>query len=381
MALAEALPALDNDPGLTQSRGELSRARHLPGYIYHSDEIFRLEKQKIFMKDWLAMARVEEFEKAGDYRTFRVMGEPLIICRDGEGAINAFANVCAHRGVEVASGEGNLEEFSCPYHGWLYDLQGKLIGAPYMKEAEGFDPASCRLKPVRSGIWAGWIFVNFGDDAPPLESFVEWFDGAFGFFRMEDCRSAGKYQTELDCNWKLVNENLMDVYHFQVLHAGTFGAHLDGEQFNIGLTGKGDVNAFYKAAPTTPEGKTLVGKMPWFGDDIGEDLGCMGFLSPQFHVFGRCDEISPLIVEPLGPDRTRCTLYHLFPKQRFEAPDFAEKARIYYDFWIEILEEDRDMVQALQRNMRSVQFRPGPMSKLERTVQNIMNGYLDRVRA
>ncbi|MCE2482384.1 MAG: Rieske (2Fe-2S) protein [Alphaproteobacteria bacterium] len=135
MALAEALPALENDPGLTQSRGELSRARHLPGYVYHSEEIFRLEKQKIFMKDWLAMARVEEFERAGDYRTFRVMGEPVIVCRDGEGAISAFANVCAHRGVEVASGEGNLEEFSCPYHGWLYDLQGKLIGAPYMKEA------------------------------------------------------------------------------------------------------------------------------------------------------------------------------------------------------------------------------------------------------
>ena len=147
MAFAEALPELENDTDLTQSRGDLRKALHLPGYIYHSEEIFELEKEKIFMKEWLAMARIEEFEKAGDYRTFRVMGEPVIICRDKAGVLNAFANVCAHRGVEVASGEGNLEEFSCPYHGphrgvevasgegnleefscpyhgWLYDLQG-----------------------------------------------------------------------------------------------------------------------------------------------------------------------------------------------------------------------------------------------------------------
>jgi choline monooxygenase len=381
VALVETLPELETDPKLTQSRGDLSTALHLPGYVYHSPEIFEIEQEKIFMKDWLAMGRVEEFEKAGDYRTFRVMGEPVIICRDGNGTLNAFANVCAHRGVEVASGEGNLDEFSCPYHGWLYDLQGKLIGAPYMKEAEGFDPANCRLKPLRLGTWAGWVFINFDEHAESFESSIAWFDDAFGMFRMEDCRFSGKYVTELDCNWKFVNENLMDVYHFQTLHVATFGAHLDGEKFKIGLTDKGDVNAFYKAAPTVPEGKTLVGKMPWFGDDIGEDLGCMGHFAPQFHVFGRCDHISPLIVEPLGVDRTRMTLYHLFPKDLFDKPDFAEKAQVYYDFWIQILEEDRTMVQGMQRNMRTEQFLPGPMSKLEKTVQNIINGYLDRVQA
>ena len=313
MAFAEALPELENDTDLTQSRGDLRKALHLPGYIYHSEEIFELEKEKIFMKEWLAMARIEEFEKAGDYRTFRVMGEPVIICRDKAGVLNAFANVCAHRGVEVASGEGNLEEFSCPYHGWLYDLQGKLIGAPYMEEAEGFNPANCRLKPLCLGMWAGWVFINFDDQAEPFEASIAWFDNAFSIFRMEDCRYSGKYVTELDCNWKLVNENLMDVYHLQTLHVATFGAHLDGEKFKINVTDKGDVKAFYKAAPTVPKGKTLVGKMPWFGNDIGEDFACMGHLAPQFHVFGRCDHISPLIVEPLSVDRTRMTLYHLFP--------------------------------------------------------------------
>ena len=150
--------------GVEETRQPLHSARHLPGYVYTSPEILALEKEKIFMRDWLCMGRVEEIENPGDYMTFRVLGEPLIIARNEKGEINAFANVCRHRGVEVASGSGNLKEFSCPYHGWTYDLEGRLVGAPYMKEAEGFDPKSCRLSPLKCDTWAGWIFVNFDSE-------------------------------------------------------------------------------------------------------------------------------------------------------------------------------------------------------------------------
>ena len=100
--------------GLDGARSALNRARHLPGYIYTSAEIFQREKENIFMKDWLCVARVEEVEKPGDFMTFRIMDEPAVVARDRDGKLNAFANVCAHRGVEVASGEGNAEEFTCP---------------------------------------------------------------------------------------------------------------------------------------------------------------------------------------------------------------------------------------------------------------------------
>ena len=376
MAVAEDL-SLPRD--LSETRAELRRARHLPGYVYDSPEIFALEKEKIFLKDWLALARVEEIERPGDYMTFRVLGEPVVVCRDRDGAINAFANVCAHRGVEVAAGSGNTGEFSCPYHGWLYDLQGKLIGAPYMKEAEGFDPAACRLKPLRSGTWAGWVFVNFDDAAMPLERHVAFFEEAFGFFRMQDCRLGSKHTTDVDCNWKFVNENLMDVYHFQTLHAETFGAHLDGEQFAIKTTARGDVSAFYDAAPITPEGKSLLGTIPWLEGEVDEKLGCMGYLTPHLHMFGRCDMSLPMTIEPLAPDRTRINIYFLYPGSRFDEDGFADKIKVYHDFGALVLDEDRSMVQGMQRNMASRHFVPGPMSKLERTVHDIVNGYLERV--
>ena len=135
MALDDHFDPVTVERDVARTVAPLNEALHVPGFIYNSEEVFALERERLFMKEWVCALRVEQVADPGDYVAMRLMGEPFIICRDKDGNLNAFANVCAHRGVEVASGEGNLEEFSCPYHGWLYDLQGKLIGAPYMKEA------------------------------------------------------------------------------------------------------------------------------------------------------------------------------------------------------------------------------------------------------
>ena len=104
---------------IRKTRRGLGQARHLPGFLYTSPEIFDYEVEAIFMKEWLCVGRVEEFENEGDYRAIRIAGEPLLVCRDGAGRLNAFSNVCQHRGVEVTTGEGNLKSFRCPYHAWV----------------------------------------------------------------------------------------------------------------------------------------------------------------------------------------------------------------------------------------------------------------------
>ena len=90
--------------GLAPMRKPLATARHLPGYVYTSQEVLELEKERLFMTDWLMICREEEVESPGDYMTFRILSEPVLVCRDGDGELHAFANVCRHRGVEVASG-------------------------------------------------------------------------------------------------------------------------------------------------------------------------------------------------------------------------------------------------------------------------------------
>ena len=108
MATSEILsPGTNGDFG--ETRAALSKARHLPGYIYTSPEVYQLEKDKVFMKDWLCVGRMEEVENPGDYMALRVLDEPIIVARDTAGKVNAFANVCQHRGVEVAVLEEDRE--------------------------------------------------------------------------------------------------------------------------------------------------------------------------------------------------------------------------------------------------------------------------------
>ena len=378
MAVAGTLSDPVLRDGLDATRESIGRAHHLPGYIYTSPEIFQLEKEKIFMKDWLCMARLEEVENPGDYVTFRVMGEPMLIVRDEDGGVHAMSNVCRHRGVEVASGSGNVSEFSCPYHGWTYDLAGKLVGAPYMKEAEGFNLSSCRLKPLRVGFWAGWIFVTFNDEAPPLEEYVSEFEKEYAFLKQEECRLADRIVTELECNWKLVIENFMDVYHVQVIHLDTFGSAISLEDFSVSLKDRGGFSVVYPAAPMVVGNKSLFGPMPWLKDK-DESFAATGFLQPNLQMFVRIDDVQPFTIWPLAPDRTQVIIHTLMPKANLERPDFEEKIKLYHDFMVMVAEEDRAMVRSLQQGVASRAFRPGPMSALENNIHNTINGFLERI--
>lgn len=364
--------------GVARTRETLHKARHLPGHVYTSPEIYRLEKQQIFMRDWLCVGRMEEVGEPGDYMALRIMDEPIVVARDDDGRVNAFGNVCRHRGVEVVSGSGNAREFSCPYHAWLYDLRGRLIGAPYMKEAEDFVPENCRLTPLRFDEWRGWMFVNFDPDAVPLAEFAAEYEREFAFLHHEKTRLATKHIVDLDCNWKLFVENLQDFYHVQVLHRDTFGGHIDIDEFVFNVKEKGGFSSFYDAAPDTPDSVSLVGKMPWLADKP-MSFAYTGFLAPNFHMFGRIDESHPMVIWPLAPDKTRVIVYHVFPAEHFDRPDFAEKARVYHDFLARVVEEDREMVNSLQRGMNSRLFEPGPLSRMEVNLHSLLNYYLDRM--
>ena len=364
--------------GLEAMRGPLERAHHVPGYIYSSPEVFQIEKERIFMKQWLCVAREEKFETAGAYTTFRIMGEPVLVVRDADGSLRAFANICAHRGVEVASGEGTAKEFMCPYHGWTYGLGGKLTGAAFMTGADGFDPATCRLPPLRLDIWAGWVFVCFDDDAPPLAEHVAEFEQAVGLVRQGECRQAIKFTTDLDCNWKLVNENFFDYYHFKVLHAASIGRSQSRHELDCTFLGNGGLSFRPHAGPQNPTGKLLLGKLPWLKDQP-DDFSINAFLPPTFHQFCGLERLAGVVVWPLSPTRTRLVTRQLYQEEHFSRPEFDEVVQTYRDGQLRVLEEDREMVMSLQRVMTTRGYRPGPLSHLENGVRHVINGYLDRL--
>ena len=120
-AKSEESPILRYDPktfgySVISEAPEVSQ-NHKSGRVYFSEEVMEREIEEIFMKEWLLVGRAEEVEKAGDYFTHDIGDEPVVVTREKNGNIQAFANVCRHRGVKVAWGAGSTKYFSCPYHG------------------------------------------------------------------------------------------------------------------------------------------------------------------------------------------------------------------------------------------------------------------------
>jgi len=364
---------------LAATRRELRQARHAPGYIYSSPEFYRAEVEEYFMRDWLYVAREEELPDPGDYMALRLVEQPVVIARGKDGELHAYYNMCLHRGVEVAYGSGNARMFRCPYHGWTYDLSGKLIGAPHMGQTEGFDVKACRMKPVRIGTWRRNVFITFNPEAPTLAEFVADLEEEFGFLGMEKCRLGHKITRELDCNWKLVHENYLDFYHVHVLHSKTTGARFSWKDDEWKKKRNGAITLFYKAAPHTPNGELFFGKMPWLADR-DTNFACTGYRMPNFTLFGRIDTVRVACAWPLGPDRCVVNIFIMFPEEFHQRVDFSEKAQIAGEFQIRTLEEDRSMLASMQKAMPLPAYMPGPMSYLENPIHFYLNSHLDRLQ-
>lgn len=364
--------------GMRGMRQPLAQASHLPGEIYTSQEIYEKELAEYFGQEWLYMGRAEQFPNPGDYEARRVLGRPIIIARSRAGELHAFYNMCRHRGVEVAQGAGNTSIFKCPYHGWSYDLEGKLTGAAYMRETEGFDTSNCRLPKIQLNVWRGNIFINFAAEPQDFETAMGGIEKDFGFLQADKCRLADVTTMELACNWKFFHENLMDYYHVGVLHVKTFGAKFSWTAENLVLKDNGGLTMHYKSAPSTPEGVSLFGKMPWLADRENT-FACTGFFPPNITMFARIDCIKFITAWPLGPDRCEVRIYMLFPQEFHDDPEFATKLDAYRQYQGQIYEEDRSMIESMQRNMALPEYAPGRLSTMEKPIHHFLGSYVKRM--
>jgi Rieske 2Fe-2S family protein len=350
---------------------------HKSGHVYTSQEVYELEKQKIFYHDWLIVGRVEEVAKPGDYLTMRIADEPILVTRNRENELVALANVCAHRGVEVASGQGHVKNFTCPYHGWVYDLNGQLVNAQHLERAGNFDLRRCRLPRLRLDTWGGFIFVTFNEAAPPLLEALGDVPGIYAPYQPERLRLAIKFPGYLDCNWKLLNENLTDIYHIAVLHTATFGPHqpLSGYRFSIR---DGGYDGRFVGGTLAPGGKSLFGPIPWLPEALHSG-GFSSHIPPNCAFFPRFDYLSFTTAWPIAVDRCVGWSYMLFPEDHFAQPDFMEKAQVYADFYKAFLDEDIEMIASLQKGLKSRFYGRGPMSPFEAGVAQTIKHNVDDI--
>ena len=369
---------------LAPTRAPLEDARHLPGHYYTSRDIYEMEVEKLFMRDWLMVARIEEFSAPGDYMTLEIVGEPIVLCMNQRGALGAFANVCRHRGAAVASGSGNAASFTCPFHGWVYDLDGRLVAPSQPRGLPRFDSARCRLAPIRLDVWGGCVFVCFDEDGPTLAEYmaVDEFADSAAFLRPEDMRLVDRFAYEIDCNWKLLPENLIDTYHVEVIHKGTFATEGFGETSlrDVVFT-KWGWRKVYPSRSMSPDGELLFGPTPWLADhELGANFAYSAFLRPNLNLLARADMIQPWVTYPLGPERSLVTGFTCLWKGAEQKPAFRQKVQLLKDFARKFAGEDMDLLERTQRGLRARRFSGGPMHAQELAIHHRINRYLDAMQ-
>jgi len=302
--------------------------------------------------------------------------------RDDAGRLRAFVNSCRHRGTVLVEGEGNCRAFKCPYHSWVYALDGELLGAPEMQKTSNFDCAQYPLVPVRLETWAGFLFINFDPKAEPLASYLGDLPDNLAGHTGADLVCTRRKVYELNCNWKLFAENAKESYHIATVHRKTINQYASAEiaryeyvdvrgQYAMNYAEHSGSMALLKGDSGFPVMRTL---------EARARQGTLSpFIFPSTYVAATIDTLWYLELHPHGPDRT--TLVHgaCFPRATVERPDFPDLVENYYRRWDITIDEDNAICEKQQRGLSSRINGRGRFCYRERVVHQIDNWVLDRV--
>jgi phenylpropionate dioxygenase-like ring-hydroxylating dioxygenase large terminal subunit len=186
---------------------------------YYSAEYLRLENERLWPRVWQMACREEEIPKVGDYLTYEVGDESIIVVRTLDGEIRAHYNVCQHRGRQLTEGCGHALRFHCRFHGWQYELDGSNAHIVDEGDWDGeLDAKDLGLPSVRVDTWGGWVFVNPDDDCEPLADFLGEAAEILAPFELQRMRYRWRKWLVMPCNWKVALEAFNEGYHVRTTH-------------------------------------------------------------------------------------------------------------------------------------------------------------------
>ena len=194
----------------------------IPWSWYEDPAVARRERERIFMRSWQYAGRTAELTAPGSYLATQVGGLPVVVTRDRDDTLRAFANVCRHRGAIVAHGAGERGTLQCPYHAWTYGLDGGLRGAPRTKDDPGFATDGLGLVPMAAGSWGPFLFVNPEAEAAPLAEALGDLPEVVAAHGLDVDALVFHHRAEYEirANWKIALENYLECYHCQLNHPG-----------------------------------------------------------------------------------------------------------------------------------------------------------------
>lgn len=362
------------------ARSPFSKADTIPAVLYHSEEVYALEMQRIFAKEWVCPGLAADIPAVGDFITFTIVDQPIFVMRGKDGVIRSFSNVCLHRMMLLLEGAGSCPgKIVCPYHAWTYNTEGNVIGAGHMGGRDPvFDKKQFTLPELRTEIWQGWIYVTMNPQAPSVSSLLSGLLPVVERYRMAGYIPVVQQDHVWKTNWKLLNENFMEGYHLPVAHKATVGAWfpVGDTEFPVEVfdnftyqTFVKDENAKYGRAH--PSNTHMEGK--WRYTSI------LPTIFPSHMYVLAPDHLWYLSLRPMGVGQVQLRFgVALAPEVHAALGDTREQwVKELVDFFDRVNEEDRVVVEGIFKGAQAPLASRGPLSWLEREIHDFAR-YLAR---
>jgi phenylpropionate dioxygenase-like ring-hydroxylating dioxygenase large terminal subunit len=361
----------------------LAQACTLPSQAYTDAAYFAYEAEQVLGAGWLCAGHVSQLREPGAVLPVDLLDEPIMLVRGKGNVIRALSRVCPHRAADVLlNGEKTpcsaaATVITCPYHRWSFGLDGRLLGAPQMQQAEGFNKSDWQLTEIRSAICEGFIFVNLDASAPPLETHYAAFAATVAPWKLDELEIVISMDWECHFNWKVMVENWIESYHHLGPHVKTLNPFMPAQDTwseppnpafihaHLPLTGR-DAAAL---RDTIAAGEPGTGFLPLQGVPVAQQAEWHLFVGfPCFMLLLARDRAIWYRLQPLSAERCKLTTTTLVSRAAQAALGYAAvlaaETKMLRDFHL----EDMEVNEAVQRGLRSRHVARGRLSHLEEPV-------------
>ena len=354
-------------------------AKTLDRKYYIDKDIFDLELENIFYKNWLCIGRSNEVSKKGKFIKFDLGSESIIIVRNDKNVLNGFFNVCRHRGTRICIEEkGSFSNtIQCKYHGWTYNLEGRLVGAPNMDNVDKFEKKDYPLHTVLIKEWEGFIFICLSDKAEEFDTFYEPIKNKFNEWQLSELETIEKKDYLVKANWKLVMQNYNECYHCPTIHPDLAKIHhftsgendlYEGPFLGGFMTLNENMNSITKSGDLSSNPIPAVKKI---------NLNRVYYYSlfPNMLISLHPDYVMYHRVLPISTNQCKVTCSWLFLQKNND----QHNKRDAIEFWDKTNKQDWNISKLSQLGIQSRKYSPGPYSGRESLLSTFDNYYLSKL--
>ncbi len=347
----------------------VAQARGLPNPFYTDPEVFQVEKERVFFRNWAALGFITDCPEPGDAKPVTFLGQPLVMVRDRDGILRVFQNICRHRGMILVQQEGPIARvIRCPYHSWSYELNGALrttphVGGPGTNRHDAIKRDELGLIEVRSHQWMGIVFINIDGQAAPFEEYAGDAIARYADFEQPRyrCGDEGTFTMDVASNWKLAIENGAESYHLPWIHPGLNSYSRLEDHYHIDSVGPFCGQGVTVYNPSLSEDGRRFPAYSGQGEKWANGAEYPMFF-PNVMIGLQNDHTWAFIVEPVTHDRSREHVQIFYTDPDVAGDEWAAMRRKNADMWAEVFAEDVFVVEGMQKGRSATGFDGGKFS-------------------